>query len=294
MKRMLLLVVLWSVCLQSDYKVAFAANRDNDFERESRNTLLQMQDQTTMQPKEASSMAWAKHLQYTVGAFGGALAGSFFVNVFDTVAARRFAGMQSAPLRETVKSIFSSYVPVAVGVVPMRAVSFGVYSLFQDLFQEHLGFTQNKILSGAFSGLSLALLTTPQEVIKTRRQIGSQIKGITLGDIKGSFVPLAARIVPTVTCMLAGTEGIQTLLSIDNIFISTALSSLTASSISQIVGTPAENIRIYRIKEKDYVTSTRDLIRKLKISSLYSGFWPRALSLGTQATFTLVSAKLAS
>lgn len=293
MKKTILLLAFWAAFLQPNHQLALAKDSDFLADAPMKRTFLNSQHKEPT-VREEYSMAWTKHVQYTTGAFGGALAGSFFVNVFDTLAARRFSEMKSAPLNSTIKSIFRSYVPVAVGVVPMRALSFGVYSVCQELFEEHLGFGLNKTVSAALSGLALTILTTPAEVIKTRRQIESVTRGFTFRDLRGSFLPLASRIIPTVTCMLAGTEAIQTFLPIDNIFFSTAISSLTASALSQIVGTPAENIRTYRVKEMDYKTPTRDLIRRIGTPRLYAGFWHRAFALGTQASFTLVAARLAS
>ena len=296
-KKMYFWVLLYLAYFQFNFGTAQAQDKEDAFEK-NRSTFSTRQHLINHNlednPLKENHMAWTKHLQYTTGAFGGAIVGSFLVNVFDTIAARKFALIKASSWKVTAKSVIASYIPVLIGVVPMRALSFGVYSVCQESFGDFLSFGLNKTISAALSGLSLSILTTPAEVLKTRRQIESRILGFTIKDIRGSFIPLASRVVPTVTCMLAGTEGIQTILPVNNIFISTAIASIVASSLSQIVGTPAENIRTYRIKELDYQTSTIDLIKKIKRPRLYAGFWHRSFALGTQATFTLVCAKLAS
>jgi len=301
MKKNFLFLILWSICLHNYFTSALAIEDDECIDYLNRVISREIHTQPNHVLESALDLdikshnkGWNKHLNYTLGAFGGAVIGSFFVNIFDTIATRKFALGHQTSWQATTKSIFKSYLPVLGGVVPMRALSFGVYSICQDGLEDYVSFSLNKVLSAALSGTSLAILTTPAEVMKTRKQIDSKISGFVIKDLTGSFIPLATRIVPTVTCMLAGTEAIETILPIDNIFFSTLIASLTASSLSQIIGTPAENIRTYRIKEMDYQTSTINLIKIIKFRKIYAGFWHRAFALGTQATFTLVAAKIAS
>lgn len=234
-------------------------------------------------------MYWTQHITYTMGAFAGALAGALFVHCFDTIATRRFTKAKSLNVRDSTKNILKSFKPVAIGVVPMRAISYGIYSFFQEFLLLNYGLTSmaGKIMSAAISGLSLSILSTPAEIIKTRQQLENQAKKIKFYEIRKSIVPLGLRVVPTVTCMLAGTEMLQPLFPTNHLFISTTFASLVAATASQLIATPSDNIRIHRIHNEDYATSIRHLIQKIKLKDLYTGFWMRSFSLGIQASFSI-------
>lgn len=242
------------------------------------------------------------HISYTVGAFSGSLAGSLFVHIFDTLAARKFSKSDAVVKSwDTTKAIFRSYLPVGVGVVPMRAVSFGIYSMSQELLlMQDLESNMVKIVSAALSGVSLTILSTPAEILKTKKQLEIEdrksgwLKNIRVSEIKNSFIPLSMRVVPTVTCMLAGTEYLSSYMPFNNKLIATSVASIFAALISQTIGTPSENIRIYKIQTKDYQSSVLDIIRKLTLSKIYTGFFHRSLSLGVQAAFTLNAAYIIS
>lgn len=231
------------------------------------------------------------HLWYVFGAFWGSLGGAFFVHCFDTIAVRKFANISHVSIFELLKNIFISYLPVTIGVVPMRAASFGVYSIAQAMLISFglINYT-HKIMAAIISGICLTALSCPAEIFKTRKQLAVQHKGLTLLELKHSFTPLALRVVPTVTCMLAGTEIIQPFLHINHIVVSTAIASIIAALISQLLGTPSDNLRVYRIYHQDYATKTRNLFKQLKFKRLYAGFFARSLSLGIQAAFTFIVA----
>lgn len=238
------------------------------------------------------------HLSYTYGAFLGSITGSFLVHCGDTLATRSFSGAKKQDLWSITKIFSKSYLPVGIGVVPMRALSFGVYSVAQQFFYNCDGF-KGKVIGGIISGLSLAILSTPAEIIKTRKQLELDVKlpwykSLKANEIRSNFVPLVFRVVPTVTCMLAGSEYIRTFLPVDNIIVSTSISSVIAAILSQIIGTPSENIRIYRIQQSDYTTPIFSITKKFKLARLYNGFWYRALALGIQSSFTLSAANMAS
>src|SRR3989338_11131983 len=144
--------VFWSAFLiiaKINFGILSACDNSQDIFESQKSSSFQESRIVVSKSMEEKHMLWNKHTKYTMGAFGGAIVGSFFVNVFDTLAARKFALMQESSWRTTTKSIFASYIPVLVGVVPMRALSFGVYSVCQDLFAEHLSFGLNKTLSAA-------------------------------------------------------------------------------------------------------------------------------------------------
>ncbi len=236
------------------------------------------------------------HFHYTLNALAGAYMGSIFVHIFDTLATRRFLKMTN-PTHVTptiFKSIWHSYLPVAVGVVPMRALSFGVYSVAQTL--DMGDYYTNKAISAGLSGLSLALFSSVAEVYKTKKQIGQSLKGTRLSEIRSSLVPLSLRVVPTVTCMLAGTDILLNYLPTQNHYLfSTVSATLTASLGSQFIGTPAENIRTYRISNQNFRNmSLRQIVKELKWKRLYAGFFHRGLSLGIQASFTFFWANQAN
>lgn len=236
------------------------------------------------------------HLNYVLGAYSGALAGSFFVHIFDTFATHQFARTRSQDVLGFIKVTLKSYLPVGLWLVPARSASFGVFSLFQPWFVAlGVGYASMIVLSSVMSGMSLSVLSTPAELIKTRKQLNQSKMGVTFFELKENFVPLTCRIVPTVSMMLAGTHFIQGLLPIQNLILATSVSAMIAAGISQVFATPFENIRIYRISKGDYVTPTLALLKSLWESSfLYKGFCARALSLGFQAAFTLSAANSAA
>lgn len=231
------------------------------------------------------------HFNYVIGAYTGSLIGSFFVHVFDSIATRHFARTPSSFLKLT-KAVFKSYLPVGLWVVPARTLALGVFSVAQDMLDIcGFGYPSQVLLSSILSGLSLAVLSTPAELIKTRQQLEMCPNKITAHELKKSFVPLSMRVMPTVGMMLAGTSFIQPYMPFESIIISTSLSAVTAASISHLFATPAENIRIYRINKEDYEISTRDLLKQLwRSKTLFRGYSARALSLGVQAAFSLSAA----
>ena len=234
------------------------------------------------------------HINYGIGAFGGTLVGSSFLHCADTIAARKFSNVKATPLN-LAKNMATSFMPVAIGIVPMRAISFGLYSAFQDklITKHNFGTISGKTIAAIGSGICLAFLTTPAEILKTRKQIESKYTQLGFLEIKKNFFPTASRIVPTMACMLVGTEAIQMLLPSQNIIFSTSCASFVAATVSQAIATPSDNIRIYRIQQQDYASSLLTIFKKLQFSRLYIGFAARSLALGIQSSFTLSAANLA-
>jgi hypothetical protein len=244
--------------------------------------------QTELQRKTENGML--NHLYYMAGAYSGALTGSFFVHFFDSIATRQFANTGGS-IGKFFKSTLKSYLPVGLWVVPARSISFGFFSISQGML-EKVGFSyeQKVIFSSLISGLSLAVLSTPAELLKTRQQLAYDSK-ITFFEVQKNFAPLAMRVIPTVSMMLAGTQFIQSFIPFENLIISTSSAAILSAGISHIFATPSENIRIFRVQNNDYSTSTASVFKKIfQDNRLYKGYFARALSLGIQASFTMSAA----
>lgn len=275
--------------------ISVNAINKNDEEYNKKNISNFFRPKLFVQKEENLDMI-SPHLTYTIGAYSGALVGSFFVHIFDTVATYQSQQMFFKGALNFTKTTLRSYLPVGLWVVPARSISFGVYSFSQDGIENiGLGIHSKVLGASIISGLCLAVLSTPAEFIKTQKQLkdGGKLlnNSISISEIVKSSLPLSCRIVPTVSIMLAGTTYIQSALPVDNVIVSTSISAVLAAHVAHLFATPSENIRIQRIATQDYKTSTKSLLKDLwQTRTLYSGFWARSLSLGVQAAFTLSAA----
>lgn len=241
------------------------------------------------------------------GALGsgiGAMFGSLFRHPLETVSTNSFhnktsflQALKTGYRASGVGYLYRGYVPNLMTVIPSRmTMMFTYYSLLR-LLEDHAGFKHQYAgsISAMASGVALALVLCPAEVIKSERQLSLQSRT----DLPLSFrryyrglVPLIGRTTPTNFFVISFAEYLRNLFNTDNSgkFVDLFSSVLIAAVFSQTIAIPYENVRIRKISTKTQASSTeiiKQILKEGSVRLLYRGFFPRTVGFAIHSAFTI-------